>query len=68
MAFGKDSVLLQGEMVLLMCFSLTISAMFEDNITLYASLPFSQVRRIEATASASWYYYRIDRFKFITIC
>ena len=54
MTFGRDSVKLQGEMVPVDVIQLDYIRMFEDNITLYASLPFSQVRRIEATASASW--------------
>lgn len=35
---------------------------FEDNISLFAAYPLSQTRRFEATASTSWYNYRIDRF------
>jgi Tol biopolymer transport system component len=35
---------------------------FEDNITLFAAYPLSQTRRFEATASTSWYSYRLDRF------
>ena len=64
MSFARDSILLQDEMVPVDVLQLDYIRMFEDNITLYASLPFSQVRRIEATASASWYYYRIDRFNY----
>lgn len=40
MAFGKDSVLLQGEMVPVDVLQLDYIRMFEDNITLYASCPF----------------------------
>ncbi|MBW6499915.1 MAG: hypothetical protein K0B05_00845 [Bacteroidales bacterium] len=36
--------------------------MFEDNISAFAFYPISQNRRIEAGATLSWYYYRIDRF------
>lgn len=36
--------------------------LFEDNISLFASYPLSQTRRFEAGMSASWYYYRIDRY------
>jgi len=36
--------------------------MFEDNITLFGAYPVSQTRRFEASASSSWYYYRIDRY------
>lgn len=35
---------------------------FEDNISLFVSYPLSQTRRFEATASTSWYNYRIDRY------
>ncbi len=35
---------------------------FEENISLFAAWPLSQTRRFEATASTSWYHYRIDRF------
>ncbi len=38
--------------------------MFEDNISLFASYPLSQTRRFEASASSSWYYYRIDRLTY----
>jgi Tol biopolymer transport system component len=36
--------------------------MFEDNVTLFGAYPLSQTRRFEASGSASWYYYRIDRY------
>jgi len=36
--------------------------MFEDNISFFASYPLSQTRRFEAAASASWYYFRLDRY------
>jgi outer membrane protein assembly factor BamA len=35
---------------------------FEDNISLFAAVPLSTTRRIEASASSSWYNYRIDRY------
>ncbi len=36
--------------------------MFEDNISLFSFYTLSQTRRLEAGASSSWYYYRIDRY------
>ena len=36
--------------------------MFEDNISFFSSFPISQTRRFEASASSSWYYFRIDRY------
>ncbi|HZH72696.1 MAG TPA: hypothetical protein VFD91_09415, partial [Mariniphaga sp.] len=36
--------------------------MFEDNISLFTYHALSQTRRIEAGATAAWYYYRIDRY------
>ncbi|MDT8373232.1 MAG: hypothetical protein RQ737_04560 [Bacteroidales bacterium] len=64
MSFRADSVSLEGDMVPVEVLQLDYIRLFEDNITLYASLPFSQTRRVEATASSSWYYYRIDRFDY----
>jgi Tol biopolymer transport system component len=64
MSYIRDSIILDEEKVPVDVLQLDYIRMFEDNITLYASLPFSQIRRIEATASASWYYYRIDRFNY----
>ena len=36
--------------------------MFEDNFSFFTYHALSQTRRIEAGASAAWYYYRIDRY------
>jgi outer membrane protein assembly factor BamA len=35
---------------------------FEDQIVGFAFYPFSTTRRLEASASMAWYYYRIDAF------
>jgi hypothetical protein len=64
MSSRADSVSLEGEMVPVEVLQLDYIRLFEDNLTLYASLPFSQTRRVEATASSSWYYYRIDRYDY----
>lgn len=36
--------------------------MFEDQISVFSFHTLSQTRRIEAGASSSWYYYRLDRY------
>jgi hypothetical protein len=36
--------------------------MFEDQIAVFSFHTISQTRRIEAGASSSWYYYRLDRY------
>lgn len=64
MSLAYDTVRFQGEMVPVDVLQLDYIRLFEDNITLYASWPFSQTRRVEATASSSWYYYRIDRYNY----
>jgi len=35
---------------------------FEDQLTAFAFYPFSTTRRIEASASMAWYYFRIDAY------
>ncbi|MBW6498344.1 MAG: hypothetical protein K0B09_08160 [Bacteroidales bacterium] len=35
---------------------------FEDQLTAFAYYPFSTTRRIEASASMAWYYFRIDAY------
>lgn len=35
---------------------------FEDQLSIFASYPFSQIRRIEAGGSFARYYYRLDRY------
>lgn len=64
MSLRRDSVNYQDGMIPVDVLMLDYIRMFEDNITLYASLPFSQTRRIESTVSTSWYYYRVDRYNY----
>ena len=64
MSFARDSVRFEDGMVPVDVLMLDYIRMFEDNITFYASWPFSQTRRLESTLSSSWYYYRIDRFSY----
>lgn len=42
--------------------SLDILRTFQDQVSLFASYPFSTIRRIEAGASFARYYYRLDRY------
>lgn len=57
-----DTVIAYGDTIPATNFRLDYIRMFEDNISLFAFYPLSQTRRFEAGASASWYYYRWDRF------
>ncbi|MDP4223744.1 MAG: tolB protein precursor, partial [Bacteroidota bacterium] len=59
---GDDSLTIQDVRIPVTNLAIDYLRMFEDNISLFAALPFSQTRRIEASASASWFYYRIDQF------
>lgn len=64
MSVGRDSIMFQDAMIPVDVLQLDYIRMFEDNVTLYAALPFSQTRRLETTLSSSWYYYRIDRYNY----
>jgi hypothetical protein len=57
-----DSINYQDEKILVDNLVIDYLRMFEDNISFFTLFPLSQTRRFEATASASWYYYRIDRY------
>jgi Tol biopolymer transport system component len=43
-------------------YSLDLLRTFEDQVQLFASYPFSQIRRIEGGGSFARYYYRLDRY------
>lgn len=64
MSARRDSVSYKDAMIPVDVLMLDYIRMFEDNVTFYASWPFSQTRRIETTVSSSWYYYRIDRYNY----
>jgi Tol biopolymer transport system component len=51
-----------GDSVEVLNSSLDLLRTFEDQISLFASYPFSTIRRIEAGASFARYYYRLDRY------
>ncbi len=57
-----DSVTYGDERVYVDNLALDYLRMFEDNISFFTLYPLSQTRRFETTVSASWYYYRIDRY------
>lgn len=59
-----DSLTILDEKYLVTDLILDYIRMFEDNILLFSFFPISQTRRLEAGASASWYYYRIDRYHY----
>lgn len=42
--------------------SLDLLRTFQDQVSVYASYPFSTIRRIEAGGSFARYYYRLDRY------
>lgn len=64
MYLTMDSLKIKDEKYLVTNLMLDYIRMFEDNISLFSFYPISQTRRFEAGASASWYYYRIDRYNY----
>ena len=57
-----DSVQFRDTTVQVVNSSLDLLRTFEDQLSLFASLPFSQIRRFEGGASFARYYYRLDRY------
>lgn len=43
-------------------YSLDLLRTFQDQVSFFASYPFSTIRRVEAGASFARYYYRLDRY------
>ena len=43
-------------------YSLDLLRTFQDQLSVFASYPFSTIRRVEAGASFARYYYRLDRY------
>jgi Tol biopolymer transport system component len=62
MSVTGDSISYDGESIPVTNLMLDYMRIFEDNISVFGYYPLSQTRRIEASLSASWYNYRIDRF------
>jgi hypothetical protein len=57
--YGYDT-LKNGDTAL--TYSLDLLRTFEDQVAVFASYPFSQIRRIEGGGSFSRYYYRMDEY------
>ena len=57
-----DSIPVQGDTIEAVNYSLDLLRTFEDQLSIFAALPFSQIRRFEAGASIARYYYRLDRY------
>jgi Tol biopolymer transport system component len=58
----RDTITINNEQVPVDNLALDFMRIFEDNISLFGAVPISMTRRFEASASSSWYYYRIDRY------
>ncbi len=59
---APDSLDVQGGKIPVTNLIIDYIRIFEDNVSLFGSYPLSLTRRFEATASSSWYYYRIDQY------
>ncbi len=57
-----DSLNVGAEKMAVVNSSLDLLRTFQDQLSVFASHPFSQIRRVEAGASLSRYYYRLDRY------
>lgn len=51
-----------GDSLPVVDYALDLLRTFEDQVSLFASYPFSQARRLEGGASIARYYYRMDRY------
>lgn len=60
--FADSLPLNSGDTIPVINSSLDLLRTFEDQLTAYASYPFSQVLRLEAGGSIARYYYRLDRY------
>ncbi len=60
---GQDSIRINPDSILHVTnYALDILRTFEDQVSVFSSLPFSQTRRIEVGGSFSRYSFRVDRF------
>lgn len=57
-----DSLLINGDTVEVLNLSTDILRTFQDQVSLFTSYPFSQIKRVELGASFARYYYRLDRY------
>ena len=58
----RDTLSIDDQDVLVDNYYIDYMRMFEDQVSLFSYLPFSQTRRMEVGTSLSTYYYRIDQF------
>ncbi|MDQ3683225.1 MAG: DPP IV N-terminal domain-containing protein, partial [Bacteroidota bacterium] len=52
----------KGDSIAAVNSSIDLLRTFQDQVSAFASIPFSQTRRLEGGASFSRYYYRLDRY------
>ncbi|HET9430415.1 MAG TPA: hypothetical protein VFO70_04520 [Chitinophagaceae bacterium] len=52
----------QADTVEVLNYSLDLLRTFEDQVSIFGSYPFSQIKRIEGGAAFARYYYRVDRY------
>lgn len=64
MFITPDSLYYKEEYVPVDKLSIDYLRIFEDNISIFGYYPLSQTRRLEATMSSSWYYYRNERYNY----
>jgi hypothetical protein len=57
-----DSIQNNGSTLPVLNYSMDLLRTFQDQVSLFASYPFSTIRRIEGGASFARYYYRLDRY------
>jgi len=62
MFFKKDTIKISDEKYAVNNMVLDYIRLFSDNVSIFSYFPLSKTRRLEAGATASWYYYRIDRY------
>ncbi|GAB4235681.1 MAG: basic secretory protein-like protein [Ekhidna sp.] len=60
--FGTDSLTVNDTTIAVDNYALDILRTFEDQVSLFTFLPFSQTRRVELSSSFARYGFRIDRF------
>ncbi|MFN2457813.1 MAG: DPP IV N-terminal domain-containing protein [Chitinophagaceae bacterium] len=51
-----------GDSLAVVNYSLDLLRTFEDQLSVFAAYPFSQIRRVEVGGSYARYYYRLDRY------
>ncbi len=60
--YQRDTLTIKSEKYPVNNYMTDLVRMFQDQISVFSYYPISRTRRLEAGASASLYYYRIDRY------